>query len=232
MANRFPNRSLWTYTQTNSGSTSSEPPQALTPRTPEPHETSPCGGRLDPEKAFAPAQYFPLGAMDCDPKGDTFRTNWYTKHLKALDEPSLWALSRSDSRATVYRFLWLRSFHHPVSVRLIIEHDRSGKLVTKITGGAGGYEPGSLILNESKPVGKQLTTHFLSQIVGTHFWELETDRQPGGLDGSQWILEGVSDGHYQIIDRWSPGPKDPLRTLAVTLMSDFAGIKIEPAEVY
>ncbi len=68
MANRFPNRSLWTYTQTNSGSTSSEPPQALTPRTPEPHETSPCGGRLDPEKAFAPAQYFPLGAMDCDPK--------------------------------------------------------------------------------------------------------------------------------------------------------------------
>jgi hypothetical protein len=152
--------------------------------------------------------------------------------LKALEEPSLWALSRSDPHATVYRFLWLRSFHHPVSVRLIIQHDLTGKLVAKITGGAGGYEPGSLIRNESTPVGKQLTTQFLSQIVVSHYWELERRSQPDGLDGAQWILEAISDGHYQLVDRWSPQETDLIRVLGSIPMTDLAGIRIDSRDVY
>lgn len=232
VANRSSNRTFLAYFRTNSESATSEPLHSRNLRPHQPRGTSPCSGRPEADRLFSPARYFPEGALDCDPKNDTFRTNWYTQQLKALEEPSLWALSRRSSHATVYRFPWLRSFHHPVSVRLIIEHDLTGKLVTKITGGAGGYEPGSLIRNESKPVGKQLTTHFLSQIVLNHYWELERYSQPAGFDGAQWILESVNDGHYQIVDRWSPPETDPIRILGSILMTDLAGIQTDPREVY
>lgn len=159
-------------------------------------------------------------------------TDWYSKQLKALDEPSLWALSRSDSRAMAYRFLWLRSFHHPISVRLIIKPDLTGVLIVKIANGTGGYRPGSLIRNESMPIGKQGTALLLTRVVQAYFWEMPTRGRPGGTDRSEWILEAVTDGKYQIVDRWSPGEGDPVHTLGMTFLAALAGMRIDPKELY
>ena len=48
--------------------------------------------------------------------------------------------------------MWLRSFHHPVAVRLDIMSDGTGKLTVKIANGAAGYKPGKLVENTS-PLG-------------------------------------------------------------------------------
>lgn len=82
--------------------------------------------------------YFPKGVLSSDARGDLFRANWYSKHLKALEEPSLLGLAKNPSLQS-YRFVWLRTFHHPVIVRLDIMADGTGDLTVKVASGAGGY---------------------------------------------------------------------------------------------
>ena len=89
-----------------------------------------------------PAQeYFPPGILDKNPQFDELKVNWYSKHLKALREPSLWELSRQDPKAEVYRFLWLRSFNHPIAVRLVVRTNGSGWMNSRMTTGQGGFKP-------------------------------------------------------------------------------------------
>jgi hypothetical protein len=45
---------------------------------------------------------------------------------------------------------------------------------------------------------------FLARLNQTHFWTMPTDSPRYGKDGSQWILEGVNDGKYHLVARWSP----------------------------
>src|SRR5271169_2890576 len=83
----------------------------------------------------AQTQYFPAHVF-CR-TGETEHCDWYAPHLSAMREPSLWELSKSQSTQS-YRFLWLRTFHHPVSARLTVAGDGSGELSIKVLSGAGG----------------------------------------------------------------------------------------------
>lgn len=79
--------------------------------------------------------YFP-------PAFDRFRSEWYGKHLAAMEEPSLYELSARGR--TALRFLWLRTFDHPIAVRL--QRDATApKLVAVSLSGEGGYEPGHVV---------------------------------------------------------------------------------------
>ena len=62
--------------------------------------------------ARSPARFFPEEIFG------EFVDDWYSKHLDAMGEPSLLALSQRDRDVTVYRLLWLPSFDHPVCVRI------------------------------------------------------------------------------------------------------------------
>src|ERR1700683_1038859 len=88
-------------------------------------------------------QYFPDHAFYSDEHRNQFVVEWYSKPLKALGEPSFWELSQRSNQQ-VYRFLWLRSFSHPVAVRLELRPDGSAILTIQTTDGAGGYAPGKL----------------------------------------------------------------------------------------
>ena len=46
---------------------------------------------------------------------DTFVNQWYSKMLFSLKEP---VLSNYQGQKEIYRFTWLRTFHHPISVKL------------------------------------------------------------------------------------------------------------------
>src|SRR5215204_1130025 len=67
-----------------------------------------------------------------------FRRDWYSNHLRAMEEVALTSLLDEDES---YRFLWLRSFHHPITIHVW----RTGVdqfIVVKEVSGAGGYKPG------------------------------------------------------------------------------------------
>ena len=158
-------------------------------------------------------QYFPGGTFSDSSETDgakDFTARWYSKHLRAMSEPSLSDASKGKTLVT-YRFLWLRTFHHPIAIRLSIRPDGTGLLIGKMMSGQGGYEPGRLAQKSSVEVSEPEVQQFLSLLQRASFWTSKTeDSQPGtvGLDGAQWILEGVKGGTYHIVDGWSPGKDD------------------------
>jgi hypothetical protein len=182
--------------------------------------------------AHAQESYFPKGAFSDDTRSDLFKAKWYSTHLKALNEPSLLRLASKPSCES-YRFVWLRTFHHPVIVRLDITADGIGLLTTKVSNGAGGYKPGQLIENLSRSLTREQTNMFLASIGKNKFWELPNYENSGeeGADGSQWIIEGVKGGKYHIVDRWTPNA-GPVRELGLTMALGLAELKIPKNALY
>ena len=181
------------------------------------------------------SQFFPKGTFAAEGNGEAIVLNWYSRQLKGLEEPSLWTLSQIDKHAVVYRFLWLRAFHHPVAIRVIVAPDGTGELITKVGGGVGGYAPGPLIENQMKKLSTIEVKYLLDQINGAHFWELPTKEKKKNtyieIDGAQWILEGIQDGNYHIVDRWSP-KKDAYRALCWFFVSKLARLRIPKDQIY
>jgi len=172
-------------------------------------------------------QFFPPGTLDNDAR--------YSSVLKALHEPSLWDLSQQDASAEVYRFLWIRSFHHPIAVRLVVRPGGSGWLHVHVTSGQGGYEPGRTIRDRMSWMTNGKTQSLVRAFNNADFWNLPATNSgaPGtvGLDGAQWIFEGVQLGKYHVIDRWSPGPGDPVRGVGM-LALELGRFRIRPQEIY
>jgi hypothetical protein len=196
---------------------------------------------LASQKTPAQIDYFPAGNLDETPQSSQFKEQWYSEQLRALKEPSLWRLSKTQKTQT-YRFLWLRSFHHPISVRLDVAEDGAAVVTTKITSGQASDESRKLLVNKSHSLTKEQTASFLDGINEAGFWDLATyEREvvgPDGkkivevhVDGAEWILEGVKDGKYKIADRWSP-EKGPVRAVGLTMLIDLAKLKLLYEEVY
>jgi hypothetical protein len=180
------------------------------------------------------SNYFPAETPGESAKLDDFKTQWYSKFLNAMHEPSLWEMSKTPKTQT-YRFLWLRSFHHPVSVRLDVNPDGTGLVTTKISRGQGGYQPGRLMTNRTEKLDRERTSWMLDRIEELKFWTLATNPPPDsdgvGTDGAQWIFEGVKDGAYHVVDRWSPD-KGEVHSLGIMMLLDLAKLKLLYQEVY
>jgi hypothetical protein len=148
--------------------------------------------------------FFPPQAFSEDEGLNLRRDRRYSRHLTAMQESSLWARAE-DKKLHIYRFLWLRAFHRPIAVRLTINHIGEGQLIVRITDGEGGDDPGGLIHNETVFLPKESVDEFLAKLEALEFWSLPTIDPPSyGLDGANWVLEGLRDGVYHLVDRWSP----------------------------
>jgi hypothetical protein len=154
-------------------------------------------------------EYFPAGIFSESPPLDRSRANWYGRTLAALSEPSLFQL-RTDKAAQVYRFLWLPSFNRPISVRLTINPDGSGSIIVRSADKHAGlltkdaHDSGKLILDTENTLSKAQVQDMLNQLQDLRFWSTTTEEASHGMDGAQWMLEGVKGGEYHIVDRWSP----------------------------
>jgi hypothetical protein len=137
---------------------------------------------------------------------DDFAVNWYVPHLKAMKEPSLWTLSRKDPTAAVYRFLWLPTFHRPVSVRIVRSSDSAVLHIVKLDG-RGGYEPGGISVLKSKKLTRKQWDEFKRRLDQANFWFMPTEEvEDSGTGGDRLIFEGVLDGNYHVVHRESPDP--------------------------
>jgi hypothetical protein len=164
-------------------------------------------------------QYFPSGVFT-----EGFNDRWYSSTLNALQEPSLLAL-RNDKSIQVYRFLWLPSFHRPISVRLTINADSTGTIVTRSVDSHAGLltkptsDTGKLIQDATGIINEMQAKEALAQLERLAFWSMPTEEEQAipqsdsagrpmlrvvGTDGARWILEGLRSGEYHVVDRWSP----------------------------
>jgi hypothetical protein len=203
-----------------------------------------CGLQTPAAWADRPARFFPPGTFVEEETGedDEFVVSWYSKNLRALREPSLAALAR-DRNAHRYRFLWLRSFDPPIALRVDIWPDGRGTLTVKATSGKGGFEPGTLVTNRRRAMPRSEVRRFLSRLAAARFWELPTQERTPVIehadgsktitiraDGAQWVVEGVKQGRYHVVDRWGPAP-GAYREAALWLVRR-SGLRIRPDQMY
>lgn len=149
---------------------------------------------------------------------------WYSRHLRAMHEPSL--SCDELPRVEAYRFLWLRSFHAPVSVR--VQHIGSQYVLDAVVlNGAGGYAPGDEARRVHKTISSNEWTQITNAIDQVHFWGLPTEGASAGNDGAQWIVEGRTD-RYHVVDRWGGEENAQVGRLLLTL----AGLKDNVGPIY
>jgi hypothetical protein len=166
------------------------------------------------------ASYWSPGTFD-DPT-DEFVRHWYSAQLCAMGEAPLAAPSQ---RGTRVRFLWLRSFHPGIAVR--IEHGAQGTKLTAIElDGAGGYAPGAVARRVDRPLSPGEWAALRQALAESGFWNLQTSERILGLDGAEWIVEVAEHDRYHVVDRWSGGAVEPIGRLLLELS------RLEPDPIY
>jgi hypothetical protein len=175
------------------------------------------------------------------PDLDDFKAQWYARQLQALQEKPL--CCDSADHEPVVRFVWLRSFQHPVVIRLDEMAAGNWRVVTKMGSGTGGGDPGTLTTRKKRTLAAHDVAAMRALFKPTSwFWSTASaqaatatgDCAPDQTcvtlegDGSQWILEVRAGNRYHYIDRWSP--KDgPVRDIGERLIAlsqqDFGSIQ-------
>jgi hypothetical protein len=183
--------------------------------------------------AAAGQNFFPAGVFFPDNlKLDSFKARWYSEQLTVLDEPSLLFEAKQDSTAQSYRFLWLRSFHRPIAVRVLIHSDGSGMLITKMLDGSRAHKSGKLVINKTESLSPDRVKNLREEIDRLGFWTLQVrDPNTAGRDGAQWVIEGIDRGTYHLIDRRSP-EKGPVRELGLYFIRELSGSYLKAEEIY
>ena len=140
---------------------------------------------------------FESGDLDDLVRRDTFLRDWYSKHLFAAGETSL----RVSSADEVYRFTHLPSFRHPLVIRV---EDRDGRrrIIAKELDGAGGYEPGRLVIDRHRELTPAEWRQVQAELIGMRFGALpkhECESRGHPDDGFVWILEGKWNSNYSLV---------------------------------
>lgn len=168
--------------------------------------------------------YFPDSAFARENSDGSLFREWYGNYLSALGEPSLFAAPNSDMR--IYRFLWLRSFHDPIAVRVEIEPDGDALLYYVRASRARGYEPG-LIERKSRRLSAAQTASIERRFAKLSLCQPRDD-DTHGLDGSEWVYEMRSPTRYCAMNFWTPSGKLADAGLQLLKLAGFVATNADP----
>lgn len=156
--------------------------------------------------------YFPVRGQSGGLEGvSPFAAGWYSQSLKRMKEPKLPEFARHSKR-TSYRLLILPTWGNPISIR-IEEGTNTYSLFSRRLDGDGGYHPGRLIEKADHTLSQTESAELLRLLGNLDFFNLPEDDGVHFCDGEMWILEGVLNGKYHVIERSSPSPSDKERNL-------------------
>ena len=172
--------------------------------------------------------FFPVNALDtARSDNDAFEREWYSRHLAAMRQASL--SCGEGSASETYRFLWLRSFHRSISVRVALKRDGARIEFTELTG-RGGYEPGHIRRHTERRLSRNEVDRFAKALNDADFWQLPTSIRNFQLDGAEWIVEGRRGRTYHVVDRLSP--QDGAYRALGLLFLKLAHFSALPSEIY
>ncbi|WP_295938634.1 hypothetical protein [uncultured Alistipes sp.] len=157
-------------------------------------------------------------------QSSSFTSGLYTKLLDAMNEPSLW----QDATESQVRFLWLRSFDDPVSIRL---EKKNGKatLYWKSINRNGAYEPGKMTKNRKRRITLQQCEDYIALLEKAGYFGMKTIYEEElGNDGASWVLEANIDGKYHIVERWCGAE---IKNLCLRLLK-LTKMKIREDDIY
>lgn len=134
-----------------------------------------------------------------------FHARWFSQHLAAAGEPSLFLASQRTQNPgnSTLRFTWLRTFHPPVIIR-IDNSNGTHRLTAKQLSGAGGYAPGRIARTVSRDLSADEVRSLRTLLTRNQFFQLPGATCVMGLDGAEWAFEQVNADGYRLVRRWSP----------------------------
>ena len=158
-------------------------------------------------RAFTDGPYFPIKTKAAAEGVTAFEAQWYGKSLERMNEPRLRDVAK-DVNAEVYRMMILPTWGNPIVVR-IHRHEKLYSLSARRLDGQGGYDPGKLVETKDIDLSTNDSKALEALIQNLNFFQLSTSDDVGGLDGDEWILEGVSQGKYHLVQRWCAPSYNP-----------------------
>lgn len=170
-------------------------------------------------EAGASIEYFP----ESNSREQDYRLHRYASYLSGFGEPSL----SCATRAPVYRFLWVRSFHGPLSVRV----DRRGNAwylvaAERVSLDGKHFE----VRREARMLTRDESRRLDDALARADLFEAPSRARVDGLDGAEWVVEARDAGRYRLHDEWSP-PEGPVREIGETLLS-LTRWRFEPHDIY
>ena len=134
---------------------------------------------------------------------DDYKNDWYTSALFSFDEKAIY-----DIDGQTYRFMCFPSFDQVVVGRIEINEDGTAEVYCKKWRedtdmySEDNYAQGQVTLD------KEETRAFLDLLDSSDYWNQPAEMEHLGKDGYDMFVEGVKDGTYHIVDRWSPRKDD------------------------
>lgn len=160
--------------------------------------------------------YYPVGALDpSNGSADQFYRQWFNIHLGAMGESPI----TCNDAATEYRFLWLRTFHHPVVIRVAIA-DHQATLHAVELDGKGGYEPGKVLRQLNRSLSTAEVQALEHVVTASNLRETPSVERSAGVqaDGARWVLEMRDRTDYRVLNRQSPS-SGAIREFGMHLLS-------------
>jgi hypothetical protein len=174
-----------------------------------------CLLTLETNNASFLVNYFPPQTFTG--RAGDFQVHWFSRELYALGEKPLWPPASESERT--YRITVLPAFTIPESVTLTVLADGSGQIRFRATDARHEH----LNVEGVSTISSQQVADFTALLNRVQFWQMPTESRQLGLDGAEWILEGVQRGNYHIVLRWCPS-KTPFGEAGRSLF-DLAGHK-------
>ena len=152
---------------------------------------------------------------------------WLDIQLSDLREDCLY---NNDIRpnTTIYRFTWLRSFDHPIAIRIErIEDDIV--LYWKVGKGAGGYEPKGLKKSGKKKLNLKEWGEFERLIKESNFDTLPNEKYIPMTDGATWTLERKKSESFKAHNTNWPSPE--IKRACLYLLN-LTNIRVKDEDIY
>ena len=167
-----------------------------------------CASTFPTPSTNRPTSYFPAATFSPHDAPEDVLVAWYSRSLREMIEPSFESIVAANVES--YRFLWLRSFHPGVSVR-IWKCPRGYCLTAKQLDSVDRYVNGKFVptaklaVKNSRSLSADDWDRFLTLLNRANLWAMPTvDNLPAANDGAAWLLEGSNGSKYHVVVRQSP----------------------------
>ena len=157
--------------------------------------------------ALADDSYFPIKGKAGSEGLTAFEAEWYGKSLQRMNEPHLRDFTK-DASADVYRMMILPTWGNSIVVR-VQRHGELYSLSARRLDGQAGYDPGKLVEKKEVELNADDSKTLGVLLQNLIFFRMPTENDISGNDGEEWILEGVSQGKYHVVQRWCAPSFDP-----------------------
>ena len=183
------------------------------------------------EGASKTKPYYPALVFGETSRRHDMIADWYAATLRSMDQGPIYGTNDTNDEQT-YRFLWLRSFHDPITLKLSIFASGDALLTVNVLQNPGIEEWQDKLWVQEIQIEREMVASFLNTLDEINYWNLPSADADKSMqhDGAQWILEGKDGDKYHVVDRWSIG-EDEIKMACLKLI-EFSGLELSEEEIY